>query len=81
MSKQNQAPKPVELRIEQRSAVPTFRHVDKNSLCPCGSGSKFKHCCRDRVAVKTRIPVMVKPMGRRVEGGDGTTQDVHGYAN
>ena len=26
-----------------------FQHVNRNDLCPCGSGRKFKHCCQGLV--------------------------------
>jgi hypothetical protein len=49
----------MKLRIEQRN-IPTERYIGKNWLCPCGSGSKFKHCCKNKVAPKTLVPGMVK---------------------
>lgn len=27
--------------------------VKRNQLCPCGSGKKYKHCCRLRKQVET----------------------------
>jgi hypothetical protein len=33
-------------RDRRPSAPPPARHVGRNSPCPCGSGKKFKNCCR-----------------------------------
>jgi hypothetical protein len=28
--------------------VTTRVHIDRNGLCPCGSGKKYKKCCRNK---------------------------------
>ncbi|PIP37967.1 MAG: hypothetical protein COX19_15240 [Desulfobacterales bacterium CG23_combo_of_CG06-09_8_20_14_all_51_8] len=28
-----------------REKAATQKKVGRNSLCPCGSGKKYKHCC------------------------------------
>ena len=32
---------------EPRQEVPTQERAKRNEPCPCGSGKKYKRCCRD----------------------------------
>ncbi|HEY4044330.1 MAG TPA: DUF1186 domain-containing protein, partial [Rhodopila sp.] len=33
-----------------------YRNVGRNDPCPCGSGSKFKKCCLDRLQANAKVP-------------------------
>jgi uncharacterized protein YchJ len=37
------------------------RPVDVYAPCPCGSGNKFKFCCRSKVQEGPRFPVTITP--------------------
>ncbi|MDA8390027.1 MAG: SEC-C metal-binding domain-containing protein [Gammaproteobacteria bacterium] len=37
--------------------------IGRNDPCPCGSGKKYKHCCREQAQTRTRVPSPVQ--GRR----------------
>ncbi len=32
----------------------------RNDPCPCGSGKKYKHCCRETTEAQTRVPSPVQ---------------------
>ncbi len=34
--------------------------VGRNAPCPCGSGKKYKYCCRDRIEAIKRIEFINK---------------------
>jgi SEC-C motif len=44
--------------------------VGRNQPCPCGSGQKFKHCCRREALV-----CFMKPMGRPDPGSGVNLKD------
>jgi hypothetical protein len=38
--------------------VPMNRTQDKNALCPCGSGRKYRQCCKGRIEARlTTLPM------------------------
>ena len=39
---------PYRERLRQ-ALTPDGKRIRRNAKCPCGSGKKFKHCCRDHV--------------------------------
>ena len=43
-------PKPVLVPLPIRYPTPA---IGRNEACPCGSGNKFKRCCRDKYTRKT----------------------------
>ena len=38
----------------------TKTKIGRNDPCPCGSGKKYKHCCRERAEAQTRMPSPVQ---------------------
>ena len=37
------------IRAEQKAEVKRFQNIERNDLCLCGSGKKYKKCCEPKI--------------------------------
>lgn len=35
--------------FNQCAGVRTTQKIGRNDICPCGSGKKYKRCCKDKI--------------------------------
>ena len=46
-----------------KKSIKEISRVERNDLCPCGSGKKFKKCCIDKAFIETEhVNIVVKPV-------------------
>ena len=47
----------------------TYEKVGRNDLCACGSGKKFKHCCRDKNPAERTNKILLMVVAAAIVGG------------
>jgi tetratricopeptide (TPR) repeat protein len=53
-------------------------HIGRNAPCPCGSGKKYKHCCGNREAQPTSLPVLQLFLRAQQAQGEGRVREAAG---